>query len=232
MPLNELDVTRLPGGLSTQNVNNIFSSFGMPDPTKYHTYFNDFDLYTAGDWTVTETQAGATQALIDGDGGVLALVNSAANNDLNSIQKAFEGFRLELGKRTFMKARFKVDDATNAAVVVGLCITDTTPLDVTDGLYFYKAAATTSISVFAEKNNTSTSAVAGTMASDTYTTVGLYFDGIDRIWYMFGDAVVGYITPSTNLCDDEDLTITLSVANGTAAARTLTVDYILVAKAR
>mgnify|MGYP001576761201 CR=1 FL=1 len=57
---------------ATNGITNVPSSNFMGqalslDPTLTHTYFNDFDVYAAGDWTVTETQAAATEALTDAD---------------------------------------------------------------------------------------------------------------------------------------------------------------------
>ena len=70
-------VTRFQNGVTNVGDTSPFAGLRMPDPTLYHTYLDDFDQFVAADWTVTETQAGATQALTAGDGGWLALVNSA-----------------------------------------------------------------------------------------------------------------------------------------------------------
>ena len=37
---------------------------------------------------------------------------------------------------------------------------------------------------------------------------------------------------TTNLPDDEDMTVTIAIQNGEAAAKTMTVDYVYVAKER
>ena len=65
--------TRFPNGVTNVGEDTIFAALGQLAPTKFHTYWEDFDYYAAGDWTVTETQASATQALADGDGGLLLL---------------------------------------------------------------------------------------------------------------------------------------------------------------
>ena len=49
----------------------------LPDPIKYHVYHEDFDKYTASDWVITTTEGGsgdATEALGDGDGGLLVVI--------------------------------------------------------------------------------------------------------------------------------------------------------------
>jgi hypothetical protein len=192
----------------------------------------DFDYYVAGDWTVTETDAGATQALTDGDGGLLLVTNTAADNDLVGIQKKGESFRFESGKKMFFEARFKVSDATQSDLAIGLQITDTTPLDITDGVFFIKADGSTSVSFLVEKNNTATTTTAvATMADDTFITLGFNYDGGSVMQYCVNGVVAG-TSVVTNLPDDEDLAISFALQNGEAVAKTMTVDYIFCAKER
>jgi hypothetical protein len=225
-------VTRFPNGVTNVGEDSPFADLTMPAPTKFHTYYEDFDYYVAGNWTVTETQAGATQALTDGDGGLLLITNTAADNDLVSLQKVGESYRFASGKELFFEARFKVSDATQSDVVVGLQITDTTPLDVSDGVFFIKADGSTSVSLLVEKNGTATttSSVA-TMADDTFISLGFYYDGASSIQYSV-NGVVGGTSVTTNLPDDEDMTVTIAIQNGEAVAKTMTVDYVFVAKER
>jgi len=93
-----MTTTRFPNGVTNVGEQSLFAELGQPAATIFHTYFEDFDYYTAGDWTVTETDAGATQALTDGDGGLLLITNTAADNDLVSLQKKGESFRFASGK--------------------------------------------------------------------------------------------------------------------------------------
>lgn len=225
-------VTRFPNGVTNVAEDSPLADLGCPAPTKFHTFFEDFDYYTAGDWTVTETDAGATQALADGDGGLLLITNTAADNDLVAMQKVGESFRFAAGKKLFFEARFKVSDATQSDVAIGLQITDTSPLDVTDGVFFLKADGSTSVSLLVEKNNTATttSSVA-TLANDTYITLGFHYDGESSVYYSVNGVVTGK-SATTNLPDDEDMTVSMAIQNGEAAAKTMTVDYIFVAKER
>jgi len=226
-----MTTTRLATGLG-----NVPKTYGMRDlPMQYpavtHSFFTDFDLFTAADWTITETQAGATQALVAGDGGFLALVNSAANADLNAIQKTFASFRMAAGKRAWFETRLKVDDATNAAFVAGLQVIDTTPLAVSDGIFFSKAAATTTLTGIVEKTSTITTGNVGTMVSDTYAIMSWYYNGTDSVEFFFNNALTLRLAV-TNLPNTVDITPSFAVSNGTAAARTMTIDYVFAAKAR
>jgi hypothetical protein len=224
--------TRFPNGFTNVGEDSPFADMGQPAATKFHTYFEDFDYYTAGDWTVTETDAGATQALANGDGGLLLVTNTAADDDLVALQKVGESFLFASGKRLFFEARFKVSDATQSDVVMGLQITDTTPLDATDGVFFIKADGSTSVSLLVEKNNTATTtASVATMADDTFITLGFYYDGASTIQYSVNGAIAG-TSVTTNLPDDEELTVSFAIQNGEAVAKTMTVDYVFVAKER
>ena len=226
-----MSTTRFPNGVTNVGEDSLFAALGQLAGPEFHTYFEDFDYYAAADWTVTETQPGATQALTDGDGGLLLLTNTAADNDLVALQKVGESYRFESGKKLFFEARFKVSNATQSDVVMGLQITDATPLDVSDGVFFLKSDDSTTISLLVEKNNTATTTSVGTLADDTYIRLGFYYDGNSSIQAFVNGTYVA-TSATTNLVDDEDLTISFALQNGNAVARTMTVDYVYVAKER
>ena len=223
--------TRFPNGVTNVGEDTIFAAMGQLAPTKFHTYWEDFDYYTAANWTVTETQASATQALTDGDGGLLLLTNSAADDDLVALQKVGESFRFAAGKRLWFEARLRVSDATQSDLTIGLQITDASPLDVTDGVFFIKADGSTSVTLRVEKDNVASTATVGTMADATFITLAFYYDGVSQVQYAV-NGVVGGSVAVTNLPDDEDLTVSFALQNGEAAAKTMTVDYIFVAEER
>lgn len=232
MPFPGISTTRFPNGVTNVSSASMFADMGQNAPSVFHNYFNDFDTYAAADWTVTETQAGATQALTDGDGGWLLLTNTAADNDLVALQKVGESFRFASGKKLWFEARFKVNDATQSDVVMGLQITDATPLDVTDGVFFIKADGAATVDLRVEKNNTATTSSAiATMADDTFITLGFFYDGESTIYY-FVNGELGGSSVTTNLPDDEDMTVSFAIQNGEAVAKTMTIDYINVAKER
>lgn len=241
--------SRFPvGGLTTAAQTDPLGLFGLPDPTKWIVYWNDmcngWDTIpnaTDQNYTVTKTGAG-TVAAADGLGGWAVLTNAAADNDAVFIQRKGEAFRWSSSKRMFFEARLKVSDATESDVVVGLQITDTTPLDVTDGFFFLKADGAATVDFLVEKNNTASSATAcATMVSDTFIKLGFAYNGRPEIvagvatyqFQVFVDGVFKtYVNATTNVCDDEDLCISFGVQNGEAVAKSLTVDYIFAALER
>lgn len=233
------NVTRFPNGLTNVNVGDIFNALKEPDSTKYHKYFEDFDYYNAGDWTVTETQAGATQALTNGDGGLMLLTNSAADNDINQIQKVGQSFTFTAGKKLFFRAKLQCSDATNSDIVVGIQVANVDASDlatVTDGMFFYKADDATAVSVYLRKNTTTGAITAvvtgGAMANATDITFEAFYDGVDRLYYGYNGTIVGYLDASSTYLPDTSLAPVLEVKNGAAAAKTVTCDYIFVAKER
>ncbi len=224
------DVTRFPNGISTDESKGLLGDYTSPDPTKAHTYFEDFDRYAAAEWTVTEVGV-ATQALGNEDGGTLVITNAAADDDSSFSNKVGESFLFVAGKKLFFKSRFKVSDATQSELVMGIQITDTTPLDVTDGVFFTKADGSASMTLEVEKDNTATSTTAATLVDDTYVEAGFFYNGSDKIEVFIDGAIVG-TSATTNLPDDEELTISFGITNGEAVAKIMTIDYIFVAKER
>ena len=233
--MGNISNTRFPYGLTNVSEVDLFSDMVQPDPTLFHQYFEDFDTYTAGDWTVTETDAGATQALTAGDGGLLLITNTAADNDLVALQKNPAAFTFTAGKKTFFRCRFKVSDATQSDLVFGLQVVDSTPLDVTDGIYFLKADGAATVDFICRKNastgSTSASAVA-TMANDTFIELGFYYDGQSKVAYEVNGSVLGSLDASSTYLPDTTCTVSFALQNGEAVAKTMTVDYVYVAKER
>jgi hypothetical protein len=69
------------------------------------------------------------------------------------------------------------------------------------------------------------------MANDTFIRLGFYYDGASAVQYFVNGTYTGS-SVTTNLPDDEDMTVTIAIQNGEAAAKTMTVDYVYVAKER
>lgn len=209
----------------------------MPDPTKMHMYFNDFDHFTAADWTITRIDGGTdsaqVNALTNADGGVLLVTTNDADDDQESFQKVGESFKFESGKDLIFKARLKLSDATQSDMTIGLQITDTTPLAVSDGVFFQKDDGDANLDLHIVKNSTATDVTAiSTLEDDTYVEVGFVYDSRkDEIRYYVDGTMKGTAV-TTNLVDDEELTVSFSVKAGTTAAKSLYIDYILVAKDR
>lgn len=214
-------------------------SLVFPDPTRCHTWFDDFDDYVAAEWTITETGSG-TRAVGNIDGGVLVITNAGSDDDANYLQwsgatsaTTVETWKWEASKSLWFKCRMKVSDATQSDLLMGLQITDTTPLDASDGFYFLKSDGSTTLNLLCTKNSTSTTLSAGTVVSDTYFTCGFWWNPVlGEMVVYFNDTPVSSTTTTTNFCDDEELTISFGIQNGDGNARALSLDYIAVVKDR
>lgn len=226
--------TRFPNGVGTRKRPDPLFNFTHPDPTDMHRYFDDFDTYTSGQWTATITGTG-TLALTAGDGGLLLATTSGANNDANYYQKTTEGFSFEAGKPAWCKTRFKVS-ALTSVVVIGLQVTDTTPEDVTDGIYFLSTTGTGAVTTYCRKDATtgSTSGTGITLVADTYTELAWYWDGKSEVSYWQDGVQKGTLTGVTasTYLPDTTTTVSFGIRTTSAAAKSMTIDYILAAKAR
>lgn len=230
--MGNISVTRYPNGLTNNGESNIFADLVTMDPTKLHEYWDDFNTFTAGEWVITETNASATEATTSGDGGWLLITNTGANNDLAALQKTPSAFSFTAGKKAFFKARLKTDNATLAAWVMGLQVIDTTPLDVTDGIYFLKSAGAATIDFLCRKDASTGSNSASAIASaadDTFIEVAWYYDGVSKVQYAVNGTILGSLDASSTYLPDTITTVSFAVANGSAAARTMTVDYVYAA---
>ena len=222
--------THFTSGVTNVGTDSTLGKLKAPAPHKYHQYFNDFDTYLASDWTITTTEDGtgsASEALADGDGGVLLVTNAAGDNDHDFFQLVKEGCKFESGKQIGFHVRFKTNDATQTDIVAGLQLTDTTPLDVTDGIFFLKSDGAATISFIVEKDSTqSTLTLPNSLADDTFMTLGFIYDPKDQKFHVFQNNVLAGTVVSTNAPDDEELTLSFGIQNGAAAAKTLSVDYV------
>lgn len=253
----------IDGVTNAASTTGVMGTYVSMDPTRLHQWWNDFDSFEATqlititdpgnttvyrDWLVTQvTGTTATALVTDEDGGVVVMTNdsTAAHGVYAQWQggstSVAETFTFNSAKAMWMKARFKLSSATNTAMVLGLIVTDTTPQANTDGLYFIKADASTSLKFNATASSTTTQVTVGTLADNTYVEVGFAYlpngDGNTAngapagLLYLNG-VYVGKFSTFANFPTTE-LAVTFGVSNGAAgASTTMSTDYILVAKER
>lgn len=240
MSLNSLQVTRFPNGVSNRPENDIWGgSMPFPDPTSFHAFDEDFDFFLAADWTVTETQAGATQALAAGNNGLLLLTNSAADDDINQVQKVPAAFLPAVGKKLFMKCIFQLSDVVQSDFAIGLQLANVNGTDLTvatDGIFFLKVDGAATIALYARQAdvaaNSATSGAIATLVNATNVELACFYNGVDRIYYSVNNAVLGYITVSASILPNVVCAPIVSLRNGEAVAKTATIDKIYVAQER
>jgi hypothetical protein len=212
----------------------IYDAFG-PTVCKYVDDFVRMPVDdTTGDPTewnlaIVEAGAGDTVTVLESGvaGGVLLITNAGNDNDGLQAQLKGEAFKLASGKPLYFGVKLKIDSATQSDLMVGLCIQDSGPDilgAVTDGIYFRKIDGTTTCNFVLEKNTSETATAAWTAVTTAYVTLEFYFDGTNVDFYV--DGVKGTRPVTTNLPDDEELTVSLAFLNGEASVSTCRVDWI------
>ena len=89
--------------------------------------------------------------------------------------------------------------------------------------------------IFVRKNTTTgstTVASVATLADNTFIELGWYYDGISTVAYEVNGSVIGSLSGSSSYLPDANVTVTLALGNGEADAKTMTIDYVYVAKER
>lgn len=216
----------------------MWQGFEFGKPYKYSIYFDDFMQYVAGDWTVTETNAAATEALATAApcaNGVLLITNTNADNDQVSIQRVGHAFVPTAGTNIYFEIRFQASEATQIDLLAGLVVTDTDPItSVTDGIGFRKDDGDTDID-FATIASSVTSAemAVGTFAASAYVKLGFKVTGTSLVEYYVNDVKQGELStciPTT------PLRVTFEMQDGDTAAAlgalTASIDYIFVCQSR
>jgi hypothetical protein len=179
--------TRFLSGVSTAFPNEPLYSFPFSDP--FHTgstknlgssvYTNDFNTLIGTDYTVTGTSS--TFALTSGIGG-LAILTPGGTTTATSAYKNGTFYQFVAGNRSWFTTRFQTSAvAGNVSFYVGLQAGSAT----TDGIWFAKAAASTSINLVSTVNSTATTLVTGvaTAVASTFVEVAFYYDGTDITVY-------------------------------------------------
>ena len=227
--------THFTNGVSNVVTGNPLYELGILDATKHHIFFDDFDTTpVAAQWTLTATSGGSGTSAItvpDADGGLARITTAANENDGIFAEWISESFLLESGKKTWMKVRLQVGDATQSDMIIGLHSTDTTPMDATMRFAFITEDASASVFFNSDNNTTdSDSASLATLADDTFITLAVYYDGVTTIECYANDALIDRMTSIT--VPAAEMAVGFGYLNGAAGAETTDVDYILVVKER
>jgi len=248
-----MTTTNFPNGVTNATEGTTLGSLIMPDPTSAHVFFNDFDEYMApyaaattpavavpGDFVISGATPG-TVACTSADGGVLTITND--NTDAHSTFVQWGGktgtvlgtFAFDPALSMWCKSRFKISEATKCSFMVGMAAVDTTPLDDANGLFWLKAAASTTLQFKAVKTSTATATNVGTLADNTYVTVGFHYSAETGIFRLFFNDNYVATTVLTNVpATSTNLALTLGALNGTSqgTGATLSADYFMIAKQR
>lgn len=213
--------------------------------TDYFERFTDFLVtsdYTAGDWTITNSGSPTVAVDVDDVGGNLSVATGATDTNSTSHQGKIEAYKFVLGKALEFECAFQLDDVVDSIFMIGLAVTDTTPLDATDRLVFKKEDTERTLNFQATKDGSTVSELADfvTLTNATPIKVGFYYDGstaaaagvgaAPTIDVYVNDARVGAL-PVTNAPDTE-MAVTFHLVTGKTGAVTGKLDYIRVVQER
>lgn len=239
--------TRFPDGVTNAGPTVAMQNYPAPDPSRLHQFFDDFDSFsnvaTTGSalWVTNLTGASTTGVIADADGGVLLMDTASAGatdafwaqlKGYDATTDVAETFTWESTKRMWFKARFQISDATQSIIRMGLWVTDTSPATITDGIYIYKADDAATMSFGLTASSATTSVNIGTLVSATWTEVAWYYDPRQAAFIVYvNDIPVGRQATLTNAPTTE-LAVSFGFQNGEAVEKTMSLDYLLVAKER
>jgi hypothetical protein len=223
--------TRLSNGVSTNDAQYLWGNYPLPAPftssgsslTGVAQYANDF-VSSVAEYTVSGSSS--TFALTAGNGG-LAILTPGGTTTATAAYKTASNVAFVAGNQLWFNTRFKASAVSSTkSFYVGLRAGSS----ANDGIWFSKAASSTSVNLVSVVNSTSTTLVTGvaTAAADTYLDLGFYYNGTDILVYS-GDTMVARVSAPTIGSSGT----TLTSANlgpvmqiTPTATDTLTVDYI------
>lgn len=259
MATNSQPPVRNPSGNATDQPFGPFADCGNGNPAFYHQFFDDFDnalgVTTNGLYTYSGT---GTVAHTAGDGGLALFSTTASAGSFAEIQLPTASFSATLPQKMFFECRMQVATLTTNAWIAGLTNQSSTPTSITDGIYFSKAAGTTTINLIVVKASVVSATIPIPVGAITNYAVNTNFDlawNLDRhgdVRVYANNQLVGWIPQSGTgslspptaglgpcaratapILPTVNLNATLALSNGaTAAITTMTVDFQCYSKER
>jgi hypothetical protein len=215
-----MGVTRLPNGVGNHPDNHPLANLPLLDPAVSHTFFEDFDRFTAADWTIT--------------GGLLRLVTAGADNDSEFLANSILSYTIAQGSfDVAFGCSFETPDEVQVDLTFGLA--DPGGLLPADGIVFQKDDGADLIDILVRSGSaTVASALAiGTLSPNVRTALEYFYNARTNI-LTFGVNGVG-----AGQIDLDGVTLpvgllapSFGIQTGEVAAKTLDTDYILASRLR
>ena len=205
----------------------------------YVSYMDDFTgvaLDSTNDWTVVK-DSGATVAIVaDTVNGEVAITSTATTDDDGGSLQGNEVFAVQTDKNIWFETRVKCNDADQTDLCFGLTVNFATNpeamLAAADRIVFQVNDGNASILCKTEKNGTETSTDSLIdLVDDTYVRLGFLVTSTGSVQFFIDRQLVA--THTTNIPDDENLTIgAMSVSGSATGTRATTIDYLFCAADR
>ena len=207
--------------------------------TDYTVLWDDFTgiaIDTTNDWTEISDTGASVAIVADAEGGRVALTSAATtDNDGASIQ-GNEIFAVEAGRTIWFETKFQCNDADQTDLCFGMTVNFATNpeamLTAADRIVFQVNDGDASILCKTEKNGTETSTDSGVDLVDaTDIRLGFRVESTGAVYFYINQSLVA--THTTNIPDDENLTVAAASVSGSASGtRATSIDYILAAQSR
>lgn len=184
-------------------------------------------------WDSVETNVTIAASLTEIN-GVQTYTTGGADGDGVQLASNGEPFALAAGRRTILQARIKTDDADLTQLFFGLSTGAGTLVSdalADDHLGFLIDTADGNLDTTTSKNATATAnAAVTTISDDTWVELSIWVYGTDKVKFFVDGSLVA--THTTNLPDDENLSLILEMQAPTAAARVFSADFVFAVQDR
>lgn len=232
MGLVNIQNTNFDNGVTNRNAADLFGSMGQLDPTKFHSFMDDFDKFTApGGYTAPATGSVAPNATILG--GAVDIITGAVDTNVAIIQATSLGYSIVASQRVYFRSKAEMDDVIDADGIWGLndAAASITPAD---GVFFEKtdAAAQVDLVVRSGASEVAREAAVATMVAATQITLEFYWDGIDRVYFGVDGSPTGFLDLSGIALPTGLLAPTAGAVTGNGTTTTVTQDYLFAAQER
>lgn len=242
---------RYPNGVTNRPADHVLRSLPVPDPTKHVTFFDDFTSFTVAaagvsGWHLDEVNTGSPPAVQNEHGGVILLVLDNADNDNQhhqwSTNTTSHGiFTLSVGKQSWLRTRFKVEDADQDLPMVGLHTVGDDPwgTEPADQFLFRVLRTGAAALQFAvgTSNSTEQTIALGDLADNTWVICTAYYDGRGTVhaWRESADGTIthgGSVSVTASTLPDGPMTPAFGMEAMDTGADDMHLDYIYVISER
>lgn len=204
---------------------------------------------TAGGWSANQTGASATGSIARADaaGGVLTITSATVDEGVTTLCTQNAQFVLASNKRAWLAAKVKVSSLAETDLFVGFAnqASPVVPIansaiNVTNGIYFLKAAPGSTIQAGAKNGaNTAPFGDTYTLTADTYVILALHVTPERHVEAWAGGTLstltrLGTLASSSNALPAATTALLPAVALGVegTTARSASIDWIVAAAER
>ncbi len=231
MGLVNIQNTNFENGITNRNAADLFGSMGQLDPTKFHSFMDDFDLFTApGGYTAPAT---GSVAPADSLGGAVDIVTGAVDTNVAIIQAESLGYSIVASQRVYFRVKLEMDDVIDADGIFGLndAAASITPAD---GIFFEKTDGAALVDLVVRSGSSEIAREAGvaTLVAATQITLEFYWDGIDRVYFGVDGVATGFLDLAGLTLPAGLLAPTAGAVTGNSSTTTVTLDYLFAAQER